>query len=258
MEVIFRPDPATSRLRDPTLLHTHTLHLLVTAGRQDLLSTQRHRRPDVDFPAALALKWLIGTEHVEVPEREAGRQAVALLQSDGVGEVQEAEIGRPFLSAHAHADEFDLGDDEAVAAVVLAHHALQVGEVGEILDVRLALSVTHARVPDLVGFDEADEAAATVGAADGLGGVVCVGGEEVRAVFGRVLGSHGDVAGVALTGFDGGVDLGRVEAGDDVLEGALVGWFEGCVADGWAGERGGFDGDGEEAGGFFSWRGDAA
>jgi len=162
--------------------------------------------------------------------------------------VEEPEVGDPGVGAHADADEFDFRDDEAVARVVFAHHALQVREVREVFDVRLALAVTHARVPDLVGLDEADEAAAAV-AADRLRGVVGVGGEEVRAVFGGVFGSHGDVAGVALAGFDGGVDFRGVVPGDDVLEGALVDGFEGGVGDGGGGEGGGFDGDVEEAGG---------
>lgn len=167
---------------------------------------------------------------MQVPQRETSRQARAALQRDGVRELQEPEVGRAVLGAHAHADEFDFRDDEAVAAVVLAHDALQMGEVREVFDVGLALAVAHACVPDVVGFDEADEAAAAV-AAEGLGRVVGVGGEEVGAVFAGVFGLHGDVAGVALAGFDGGVDLGGVEARDDVLEAALVGGFERGGAD---------------------------
>lgn len=245
MKLILRPDPAPLRLRHPTLLHTHTLHLLVPPTAQHLLPTQRDRRAHLDLPPALALERLIGTEHVQVPQREASRQAVPLLQRDGIGQLQEAEVGRAVLGAHAHADEFDFRDDEAVAAVVLAHDALQVGEVREVFDVRLALAMAHARVPDVVGFDESDEAAAAV-AAEGLGRVVGVGGEEVRAVVAVVLGLHGDVAGVALTGFDGGVDLGGVEARDDVLEAALVGGFESGGADGGDGQGGCFHGDVEE------------
>ena len=154
------------------------------------------------------------------------------------------------LGAEAHADEFDFRDDEAVAAVVLAHQALQVRQVGEVFHVGLAPAVPHARVPELVGLDEADEASAAV-AADGVGEVVGIGGEEVGAVFGGVFGSHGDVAGVALAGFDGRVDFGGVEARDDVLEAALVGRFEGGVVDGGVGESGGFDRHIEQAGGGF-------
>jgi len=196
---------------------------------------------------------------VQVPQREASRQSVALLQRDGGCELQEAEVwrGGALLGAHADADEFDFGDEVAVAAVVLAHDALEVREVREVADVGLALAVAHAGVPDVVGFDETDEAAAAV-AAEGVGGVVGVGREEVRAVVAAVLGLHGDVAGVALAGFDGGVDLGGVVARDDVLEAALVGGFEGGGADGGDGEGGGFDGDVEEARLRFRGREDAA
>lgn len=116
------------------------------------------------------------------------------------------------------------------------------GEMGEIFHVRLPLAVAHAGIPDIVRFDETDEAAATV-AAEGLGRIVGVGGEKVRAVFAVVLRLHGDVAGVALAGFDGGVDLGGVEARDDVLQAALVGGFKSGGADGGGGQGAGFDGD---------------
>ena len=262
MEIILWPNPAPSRLGDPAFLNAHTLHLLIPPLRQHFLPAQRDRRPNIHFPPTLPFKWLIRAQHVQVPQRQTGRQAVLLLQRDGVGEVQETEIGGPFLGAHAHADELDFRDDEAVAAVVLAHHALQVRQLRQVFHVRLPFAMAHTRVPDLVGFDEADEpaafAASSADAADGLRRVVGVGGDEVCAVFGGVLSAHGDVAGMALAGFDGGVDFGRVEARNDVLEAALVGGFEGGVADGWVGEGGGFDGDVEQARGFFGRGEDAA
>lgn len=162
--------------------------------------------------------------------------------------MEEAEIGRgdAFEIAHADADEFDLGNDEAVAGIVFTHESLEVREVGQVFDVRLAFAVRHSGIPDFVALDETNEAAAAV-AGEGVGAVVGVGGEEVGAVGARVEGLHGDVAGVALAGFDCGVDFGRVVPGDDFLEGALVGGFESGGSDSWGGESGGFDGDVEEA-----------
>lgn len=119
-------------------------------------------------------------------------------------------------------------------------------EVGQVFDVRLAFAVRHAGVPDFVALNETDEAAAAV-AGEGVRAVVGVGGEEVRAIRSRVEGLHGDVAGVTLAGFCGGVNFGGIVPGDDFLEGALVAGFEGGGGDGGGGQRGGFDGDVEEA-----------
>lgn len=99
--------------------------------------------------------------------------------------MQEAEVrrGGGVFGAETHADELNFGDDEAVAGVVFAHHALKVRQLGEEANVGLALFVPHACVPHFVGFDETDDAATTV-AADGVGDVVGIGGEEEGSVFG--------------------------------------------------------------------------
>ena len=100
------------------------------------------------------------------------------------------EIGRAFC-AGAHADEFDLGDEEAVAALVFAHVVVQVREVLEVVDLFDGVSVSHAGVPAVEGFDETDDAAATI-ACDGAVDVVLVAGNEVGAVA-LSLGAHLDV-----------------------------------------------------------------
>lgn len=252
MELILRPHPAPLRLRHPTLLHPNSLHLLIPPPLQHLLPAQRDRRADLHFPPTLPFERLVRAQHVQVPQRETSGQAVPLLQRDGVRELQKPEVRDAVLGAHAHADELDFRDDEAVAGVVLAHHALQVGKMREVFHVRLAFAVAHACVPDVVGFDQTDEAAAPV-AAERLGRVVGVGGEEVRAVVAIVLGLHGDVTSVSLAGLGGGVDLGGVEARDDVLKSPLVGGLKGGGADDRGGECGSFDGDVEQTRLLFDW-----
>ena len=93
-------------------------------------------------------------------------------EGNGFGELEEAEERFAFFRAHAHADEFDLRDEEAVAGVAFAHQAVQVGQAGEVERLLAVLFLAHARVPDFVRLDEADDAAA----AEGLGLVVGVGG----------------------------------------------------------------------------------
>ena len=83
-----------------------------------------------------------------------------------------AEV-RGAVRAGADAHQFDFGDDEAVAALVLAHVVVQLREVLEVVDLLDGVSVTHARVPAVKGLDETDDAAATV-AGDGLLDIVLV------------------------------------------------------------------------------------
>ena len=130
------------------------------------------RRADVDFVAALAVQGSVAGEHVEVPQRQTGRQARLLAERDGFGELEEAEVWFDVFGAHAHAHEFDFGDDEAVAGVAFAHQAVQVGEAGEVEGLLAVFLRLHAGVPDVVGFDDADNTAA----AEGVGFIVGVGG----------------------------------------------------------------------------------
>ena len=208
------------------------------------------QRADVDLVAALAVQRLVARQHVQVPERQAGRQAGPFAERDGLGELEEAEEGFAFFRAHAHADEFDLRDEEAVAGVAFAHQAVQVGEAGEVERLLAVLFLAHARVPDFVRLDEADDAAA----AEGLGFVVGVGGLEGGAVFFAQFGDHGDVVLVALADLEGGVDFGGVEGGNGVLKCAFVGGLDQwltvlglCQSCGW-------NGDVEKAGAFFAVR----
>lgn len=82
-----------------------------------------------------------------------------LAEGDGLGELQEAEVGFAFFGAHAHAHEFDFRDDEAVACVAFAHQAVQMGEAGEVERLLAVLFFAHAAVPDSVGLDKTDDPA---------------------------------------------------------------------------------------------------
>lgn len=82
---------------------------------------------------------------------------------DWRGDLQVAEIRGVAIitiAARADADELDLGHDEAVAAGVVAHAALEVCEAVQVLDALVRLFVAHAAVPAVEALDEADEAAA--------------------------------------------------------------------------------------------------
>ena len=201
---------------------------------------------DVDAVPWLALERGVAGEHVEVPEGEAGGEAGLLAQGDGFGELQEAEVGFAVGGAHADADEFDLGDEEAVAGVAFAHEAVEVGEAGEVEGLLAVFFLAEAGVPDLVGLDEADDAAA----AEGVGLVVGVGGEVEGAVFFAALREHGDVVLVALADLEGGVDFGRVQRGDDVLQRAFVGGLQARLVAVGLRERRGGNGNVEQAGAF--------
>ena len=205
---------------------------------------------EIDFIAALAPQRHVPRQHVEVPQRETGRQARLGVEGDGGGEFEEAEVGVLVFGAHAHADEFDFGDDEAVAGVAVAHQAVQVGEAGEVERLLAVFLLAHAGAPELPGFDEADDAAA----AEGVGFVVGVGGLVERTVFSVALGAHGDVVLVALAGFEGCIDFGYVEGGEDVLKFAFVGDLEYRLTAVRLWESHGRNGNVEKAGAFFAVR----
>lgn len=155
-----------------------------------------------------------------------------------------AEDGDGGLGAHAHTDELDLGEQVAVAAFLLAHHPLQLCEAAEVFDLLDGVLVAHARVPCLVGFDEADAAAAG-------GGDVGFGdagrAEEVGTVAGGEHGAHvGARAGEG--GFEGGVGLCGVVGRDGVVEGEDVRGAGSVSLRGGGRESGGVDGDAEEVG----------
>ena len=135
-------------------------------------------------------------------------------ERNGLGELKEAEKGFAFFGAHADADEFNLRDEEAVAGVAFTHQAVQVGEAGEIERLLAVLFLAHARVPDFVGLDEADDTAT----AEGLSLVVGVRRQEEGAVFFAQFWNHGDVMLVTLADPEGCVDFGGVESGNGVLK----------------------------------------
>ena len=247
------PDPAPRPPRRPLLPLLHALHPRIPALEsrlahvlpRQLAARAGKGRADVDLVRALAGQGDVAGEHVQVPEGEAGGEAGGLLgQGDGFGELEAAEERVPLVGAQADGDEFDFGDDEAVARVGVAHEAVQVGEAGQVERLLAVLLAAHARVPELKGLDEPDDAAA----AEGVRLRVGVGGQEEGAVFLGALGQHRDVVVVALAGLEGGVGLGGVEGRDGVLEAALVGRLdEGLAAGGGFREGGGRDGDVEEA-----------
>lgn len=231
MERIPRHNPPPHRLRIPRLplLRPRDPRILL---RQNLHPRQRRRRPHIDPPPNLPRQRLMqsitGTilgQHVQKPQRHASRQTLRGTRADRRRQLQETEIGH-LVRAGAHADELDLGDEEAVAAAVVAHAALQVGQPGEVEDFFLPDLVPHAGVPAVVGFDQADDAAARV-AGKGLLDVVLVVGDEVRAVgFVRLLGEHRDVVGAAQADFERVVHFRAVVVAAEVGEGGFRGGLE--------------------------------
>ena len=164
----------------------------------------------------LSITGTILSQHIQIPERHARGQALGSTGTDGRRELQEAEI-RHILGASTDTDELDFGQDEAVAAAVFAHAALQMGESGQVQDFFLPDFVPHARVPAVVGFDEADDAAAPV-AGEGLLDVVLVVGDEVGAVVFVGLRLHRDVVVAAQTDLQSVVDLFGVVVAAEVGE----------------------------------------
>ena len=186
-------------------------------------------------------------QHIQIPQRHASRQALGRTRADRGTQLQEAEKGH-VLRAGTHAHELDLREDEAVAAAVFAHAALQVGQSGQVEDFLLPDLVPHARVPAVVGFHQTDDAAAPV-AGEGLLDVVLVVGDEVRAVgLVGLLRAHRDVVVAAETDFQGVVDLVGVVVAAEVSESGFGGRLEAGARDGGFGEGGCGNVDAEEAG----------
>lgn len=253
--------------RRPLLPLLHALHPAIAAlepGPPHVLPAQRDagrrvRGAQLDAVAPLAPQGDVAGEHVQVPKGERGREGGLAAQRDRGREVEEAEVGGiGFVGvgavvgggADADADEFDFGDEEAVARVAVAHQAVQVGEAGEVESLFAVLFLPHARVPDFVRFDEADDAAAT----EGPGFVVGVCGYEKGTVFSVALREHGDVMLMALAGLERRVDFGSVEGGNGVLKCALIGGLDDglIVVDAW--ESRGWDGNVQKAEAFLAVR----
>ena len=195
----------------------------------------RLRRPDINPAVRMPELVPVLREDVEVPEREAdGHVRLGAVgggvfgHGDWAAELEVAEMRRGMLGAEADADEFDFGDDEAVAAVVGAHQDLQVGEVLEVFDAFLANFLLLAGVPAMERFDEADALSTVAKGARSFVGEV---GDEVAAIFGGAVEGHGDV-GAAGGGFQSGVDFGDVEVLDDGAQGGEVLGVGGGVGEG--------------------------
>lgn len=130
-------------------------------------------------------------------------------------------VGRVF-GAGANTQELDFGDDETVAAAMLAHHAVKVRQSAEVVDLLRCVLRPHPGVPLLVSLDDADEAAATVAVQSVEGDVVAVVGDEVRlgrrGGCGRVYGLHGEMAVLALGLGESGVHLDGEEVFVDLTK----------------------------------------
>ena len=224
---------------------------------------------DLRAPVCLAVGGFIGGEHAEAPEGEASSEwgfvdirrhagkGVAICRGGGELDAADLEVAKVGcgLAAVADKDELDLGEDEAVAAAVLAHGVVQVGQAAEVLDALDVALDAHARVEAVEGLDEADHAGGGLAAEDGggrgglaghVGDEHAVGGHAGRVACyggGGVLGGDGQLEGPLGAEHQGVVDLGEVVRGVDGVQGrfgfgvALGGW--------WGGEEGGGDGDGE-------------
>ena len=174
-----------------------------------MLARHRTRRPHLQPPSALARQRDVLRQHVQVPQRHRRRQALLTLELDGRGELQVAEIGDQLLRPRSDADQFDFRHDEAVAARVLAHASMQMGQRGQVENLTLAHFVPHARVPPVERLDQPDDAPAAVPGQRALH-VVLVVGDEVRPVF-RALRPHADVVELPLAGFERRVDFRGIE-----------------------------------------------
>jgi hypothetical protein len=121
-----------------------------------VLAGESSRTADVHAPGAHALEWVLLREHMEIPEREAGGELdVASLgvcalsrEADGRGGLEVAEDRDTILSVDsgrvngcsvrrttaANTEKLDLSHDEAVAAAVLAHDAVEMRKTLEVQD----------------------------------------------------------------------------------------------------------------------------
>jgi hypothetical protein len=239
-------------VREYPSAHALRLALLAELGLGDpsillevVLPGQRSGTADLHAPGAHALERVLFGEHVEVPQGEGGSELhiaagrhTGCGQRDGRRELEVAEDGHAGcrvegggvrsrrVAACADAQELDLGHDEAVAAAVLAHDALQVSEALEVEDLLGCGLAAHASVPVVVALDETDDAAASV-TKESLLEVGRVAGDElglVAGTSGRLDGAHLHVA-VALGDLEGSVDLVGVVVGADVVKSVLVLWL---------------------------------
>lgn len=76
---------------------------------------------------------------------------------------------RGALGTVADKDELDLGQDEAVAATVLAHNVVEVRQASEVLDTLDVTLDSHAGVEAVIALDKANHAGRGLAAKDGGG-----------------------------------------------------------------------------------------
>lgn len=237
---LVREDPAANAL---------SLTLLAELGLGDpgillkvVLPGQRRGAADLHAPGAHTLERVLLSEHVEVPQREGGSELDIARgghagggQRDGSGQLEVAEDGHASggvegggvwgrrVAACANAEKLDLGHDEAVAAAVLAHDALEVSETLKVEDLLRGRLAAHASVPVVVGLDKTDNATTSV-TKEGLLEVRGVAGNELGLVAGVGLGLDGAHLHVAVTlcDLEGSVDLVGVVVGADVVKSRLV------------------------------------
>ena len=140
-----------------------------------------------------------------------------------VGSMVAASEGPP----HRTQEKLNLGHDEAIAAAVLAHHTVQVGQALEVQDLLRGRLAAHTRVPLVVALDEANNATTAI-AKEGLLVVGRIVGDELglRASSSHGLDSAHDHVGASLRDLEGGVDLVGIVVGADVLESRLVLWLQ--------------------------------
>lgn len=144
------------------------------------------------------------SEHAETPEGEAGGQGdLAALEGGSVeglggerwvrgtgkldaGDLEVAKV-RGTVGAVADDDELNLGENEAVAARVLAHGVMESGKAAEVLDALDVALSAHTRVEAVKGADEADNASGRLTTKHGgaRGGLTGAGGDEEVVVDGR-------------------------------------------------------------------------
>jgi hypothetical protein len=228
---------AELRLGDPTVLLFEMI-----------LSCEGSGAANVYAPCAHTLEGVLLGEHMQVPqcqgrgELDVASRRVRTMggEADGCRCLEEAKEWGTCLcvdccwvdgsgigwAAAAHTQEFDLGHDEAVAATVLAHHAMQMCETLKVQDLLGRRLAAHACVPLVVALDKPDDAA-TAFAEDGLlvvGGVVR---DELRlcASTRHGLDSAHDHVGVTLGHLERGIDLIGIVVGANIVKGGLVLWL---------------------------------
>lgn len=234
---ILRPEPTTALLGFTflSLLRARDLgNGIVSVG--GVLTSSLGRGTNLSLEVGLARGAGVVVCHLaEGPEGKTGSHGdvggggLEVLFGNGGGEgdgddVELAKEGDEF-DAVANNDELDLGEDEAVAAAVLAHGVVDGGEALEVLDVGDVALDAHAGVEVVEGADDADDAGGGVSAKHGgsSGGVVfCVADEgEVHHVGGQ-SGGDGELEGVRGGYGERRVDLGEVVGLEDGVEVAFA------------------------------------